>query len=132
MRKAFLPLLAIATIMFAAAPIVIAATPYDSTLLLVQKIFYFHVSSWVALTCSITVCGVGSALYLFRNSAAGDKFGVAGAELTTLFGACGLVSGSLWARKSWGVWWQWDARLTMALMLELIFFGYLLVRKYGG
>ena len=56
----------------------------------------------------------------------------ADAELTAVFGLCGLVSGSLWARKSWGVWWEWDARLTMALMLELIFWGYLLVRRFGG
>ena len=49
-----------------------------------------------------------------------------------IFGAFGLFSGSLWGRKAWGVWWQWDARLTMAFMLELVFLGYLLVRKYGG
>ena len=49
-----------------------------------------------------------------------------------LFGLIGLVTGPLWGRKAWGVWWQWDARLTMALLLELIFVGYLLVRKYGG
>jgi heme exporter protein C len=132
MKKAFLPLLIVTTAMFAYAPIVIAQTPYDSTLLLVQKIFYFHVSSWVALTASIAVCGVASAIYLFRGTPAADRFAVAGAELTAVFGLCGLVSGSLWARKSWGVWWEWDARLTMALMLELIFWGYLLVRRFGG
>src|SRR5204862_4207701 len=48
------------------------------------------------------------------------------------FGLIGLVTGPLWARKAWGVWWQWDARLTMALLVEMIFIGYLLVRKYGG
>jgi heme exporter protein C len=84
------------------------------------------------LTAAVSVCGVASAIYLFRGSPAADQFAVAGAELTTLFGAFGLVTGSLWGRKAWGVWWQWDARLTMALMLELVFIGYLLVRKYGG
>jgi heme exporter protein C len=49
-----------------------------------------------------------------------------------LFGLMGLVSGPLWGRKAWGVWWQWDARLTSALLMELIFVAYLLVRKYGG
>ncbi len=49
-----------------------------------------------------------------------------------LFGALGLVTGPLWGRKAWGVWWQWEARLTMAFLLELIFMAYLLVRKYGG
>jgi heme exporter protein C len=132
MRKAFLPLLVVTAAMFAYAPVAIANAPYQSTMLLVQKIFYFHVPSWVALTCSLLVCGVASAIYLFKGSELADRFAVAGAELTALFGLFGLVTGSLWARKAWGVWWQWDARLTMALMLELVFIGYLLVRKYGG
>lgn len=132
MRKCFAPLLIVAAAMFAYAPVAIANAPYESTMLLIQKIFYFHVPSWIALTASITVCAAGSAIYLFRGSAKADRFAVAGAELTTLFGLFGLVTGSLWGRKAWGVWWQWDARLTMALLLELIFFGYLLVRKYGG
>ena len=52
--------------------------------------------------------------------------------LAVVFGLIGLVTGPLWARKAWGVWWQWDARLTMALLVEMIFVGYLLLRKYGG
>jgi heme exporter protein C len=132
MRKAFLPLTIVTAAMFAYAPIAIANAPYESTMLLIQKIFYFHVPSWIALTAAITVCGVSSAIYLFKGSPAADRFAVAGAELTALFGLLGLVTGSLWARKAWGIWWEWDARLTMALMLELVFAGYLLVRKYGG
>ena len=132
MRKLFVPILVVTSAMFAYAPVAIANAPYESTMLLVQKIFYFHVPSWIALTASISVCAVGSAIYLFRGTPEADRFAVAGAELTTLFGLFGLVTGSLWGRKAWGVWWQWDARLTMALLLELIFFGYLLVRKYGG
>ena len=50
----------------------------------------------------------------------------------TVFGLIVLVTGPLWARKAWGVWWQWDARLTSALLLWMIFVAYLLVRKYGG
>ncbi len=49
-----------------------------------------------------------------------------------LFGAFTLVTGPLWARKAWGVWWVWDARLTSSLMLFMIFVAYLLLRKYGG
>ena len=44
----------------------------------------------------------------------------------------GLVTGPLWGRKAWGVWWQWDAKLTMALLLEAIFIGYLLVGSTAG
>jgi heme exporter protein C len=57
---------------------------------------------------------------------------VAGAEIAVLFGLMGLVSGPLWGRKAWGVWWVWEPRLTSALLMELIFISYLLVRKYGG
>ena len=43
-----------------------------------------------------------------------------------------LVTGPLWARKAWGVWWDWDARLTSSLLLWMIFIAYLLLRRYGG
>jgi heme exporter protein C len=57
---------------------------------------------------------------------------VAAAELAAVFGLIGLVTGPLWGRKAWGVWWQWDARLTSAVVLELIFVAFLLLRRYGG
>ena len=81
---------------------------------------------------AIAVCGVASAVYLFKDAPPPTGSRSSAAELTVLFGAIGLVTGPLWGRKAWGVWWQWDARLTMALLLELIFVAYLLVRKYGG
>jgi heme exporter protein C len=99
---------------------------------LVQKIFYFHVPSWFAMFSAVFTCGIASALYLFRNNRAADRVAASAAELAVLFGTMGLVTGPLWGRKAWGVWWEWDARMTMALLLELIFLGYLLVRRYGG
>ena len=68
----------------------------------------------------------------FKGKPAADRLAVSAAELTVLFGADRPGHRPLWGRKAWGVWWQWDARLTMALLLELIFIAYLLVRKYGG
>ena len=132
MRKLFTPLSIVVALMFVYAPVMIADAPSESTMGLVQKIFYFHVPAWMAMFTAVFVCGVGSALHLFRRSPAADRVAAAAGELTVLFGAIGLVTGPLWGRKSWGFWWQWDARLTMALLLELIFAGYLLVRKYGG
>jgi heme exporter protein C len=132
MRKLFIPLAVVAAAMFAWAPIGIARVEYESTMLLVQKIFYFHFATWMAVTASVTVCGIASAIYLFRGTPIADHYAVASAELTAVFCTFGMVSGSLWGRKAWGVWWQWDARLTMAFMLEMVFLGYLLVRKYGG
>jgi heme exporter protein C len=132
MKKLFLPLAIITAAMFAYAPIAIANAPYESTMLLIQKIFYFHVPSWMAMTAAIAVCGVASLVHLFKNRPAADRLAVSAAELAVLFGSMGLVTGPLWGRKAWGVWWQWDARLTMALLLELVFISYLLVRAYGG
>src|SRR5258707_10935717 len=101
-------------------------------MLLIQKIFYFHVTAWMAMYAAIAVCGVASAVHVFKGSPAADRLAVSSAELAVLFGLMGLVTGPLWGRKAWGVWWQWDAKLTIALLLELIFVSYLIVRKYGG
>ena len=57
---------------------------------------------------------------------------MAAAELAVLFGLLTLVTGPLWARKAWGVWWVWDARLTSSLMTFLIFVAYLILRRFGG
>src|SRR5215218_2791499 len=132
MRKLFIPVFGLTALLFAYSPLAIANAPYESTMLLVQKIFYYHFATWMALTVAVTVCFVSSGIYLFKGSAWADRMGFAAAEVTVIFGMFGLVSGSLWGRKAWGVWWQWDARLTMAFLLELIFFGYILVRNYGG
>ena len=106
--------------MFAAAPCVIDAAPYESTMGLVQKIFYFHLPSRCVMFTAALVCGVASALYLFAAQPSADRVAVAAAELAVVFGLIVLVTGPLWARKAWGVWWDWDARLTIALMMWLI------------
>jgi heme exporter protein C len=132
MKRAFVPLLAVTTAMFAYAPILIAGAPYESTMGLVQKIFYFHVPCATMLFLSTFVCAGGSIAYLFKGSEGGDRLAAAAGELAVLFGACTLVTGPLWGRKAWGVWWQWDARLTSSLLLELVMIGYLLARQYAG
>lgn len=119
-------------VFFAGAPLMIARAPYESTMGLVQKIFYFHVPAWIAMFSAVFVCGISSAIYLFKGKKFADHLAVAAAELTVLFGLIGLVTGPLWARKAWGLWWQWDARLTSALILWMIFVAYQLLRQYGG
>jgi heme exporter protein C len=132
MNRLFPVLAVVAAAMFAYAPVMIANAPYESTMGLVQKIFYFHVPAAVTMFVSAFVCGIASVMYLFRRNAEADRVAVAAAELTSLFGVVVLVSGPLWARKAWGVWWDWDARLTSTLVLWLIFQAYLLLRRYGG
>jgi len=132
MRKYFTPLVIVVALMFAYAPVMIAHAPYEATMGLVQKIFYYHVPAGMVMFLSAFVCGIASGVYLWRRHPDADRIAVAAGELTAVFGTIVLVTGPLWARKSWGVWWQWDARLTMSLLLWLIFVGYLLVRRYGG
>ena len=132
MKKLYVPLLVVTAAMFAYSPIAIANAPYESTMLLVQKIFYYHFATWMAGVTAVAVCGVASAIYLFKGTPRADRIGAAAAELVVIFGAFGLFSGTLWGRKAWGTWWAGDARTSMAVVAELIFISYLLVRKYGG
>jgi len=118
--------------MFAVAPYFIAQAPYESTMGLVQKIFYFHVPAAIMMFLATFTCGIASVAYLVRGKAGSDRLAEAAAELTVLFGIIVLISGPLWARKAWGVWWQWDARLTSTLVLWLLFSAYLLLRRFGG
>ena len=118
--------------MFAVAPVLIAMAPYESTMGLVQKVFYVHLpSAWMFLLGAI-ICGIASVRYLFQGDPRQDRLAWAAAELVVLFGAITLVTGPLWARKAWGTWWQWDVRLTSSLMGWMVAVAYLLLRKYGG
>jgi heme exporter protein C len=101
-------------------------------MLLIQKVMYFHAPSGMVMLISGLIAGLASAVFLFRKSRAADYVALAAAELTAVYGAIVLLSGPLWARKAWGVWWAWDVRLTSSLMGWMVAWAYLLVRKYGG
>ena len=132
MRKAVVPLLAAAGFIFMTAPILIARARYESTMGLVQKIFYFHMPPAMLMLLSAIFCGIVSAIFLINRRPIYDWIAFAAAELTVLYGAMAMVTGPLWARKAWGVWWVWDARLTMSLLMWMVFVSYLLLRRYGG
>ena len=131
-KKLFPGLVVITAAMFAYAPFMIVAAPYESTMGLVQKIFYFHASCGMAMFLAAFVSGIGSAGFLFTKKPAADRLAVAGAELTVVIGLLVLVTEPLWARKSWGAWWVWDPRITLTLVMWMIFVAYLLLRRYGG
>ena len=132
LNRLFMPITVVAAAMFAYAPIMILNAPYEATMGLVQKIFYFHAACGMAMFLAAFVSGIGSAMFLFTKKPSADRMAVAGAELTVIIGLIVLVTGPLWARKAWGVWWQWDARLTSTLVMWMIFNAYLLLRRYGG
>jgi heme exporter protein C len=133
MSRVILPvLLAVTALMFLRAPFLIGAAPLESTMGLVQKIFYFHVPSAMVAMLSAVACGVASALYLWRRRPAADHAALAAAELVVVLGAVTLITGPLWARKAWGVWWDWEPRLTLTLVMWMVFATYLLLRRFAG
>ena len=117
---------------FVVAPFLIAGAPYESTMGLVQKIFYYHAPSGMMMFLGAFVSGTASAIYLMKGRPGADRLAAGAAELTVLFGLIVLTTGPLWARKAWGVWWQWDVRLTASLMGWMVSCAYLLLRQYGG
>jgi len=114
------------------ACVAVARAPLEVTMGVVQKIFYFHVPCAWLLMLSTLVCAGGSLAFLFRGSERGDRVALSAAELGVLFGLCVLLSGPLWAKAAWGVYWQWEARLTSSLLLWLMLVAYVLARRYGG
>ena len=132
MTRFFTPLTVLVAAMFVVAPVLVVGAPYESSMGLVQKIFYFHFPSWMAMFAATAVCGVASARVLFMGRKDSDATALAAADLVVVFGLIGLITGPLWGRKAWGVWWSWDARGTSALVLWLVFVSYLLLRRFGG
>ena len=106
--------------------------PEDAIQKAPQRIFYIHVpTAWVGFLAFFVVF-VASIGYLMRGSARMDTIARSSAEVGLLFTTLALITGALWGKPIWGVWWQWDVRLTTALILELTFIAYLLLRRYGG
>lgn len=106
----------------------LVAAPTEQTMGDVQRIFYYHVSSaWTAFLL-FTINFVASVVYLIRRSAPADAVAVVTAEVGVVFCTVVLVTGPLWARPVWGIWWTWDARLTSTFVLWLLYVSYLLLR----
>jgi heme exporter protein C len=99
---------------------------------LAQKIFYFHVPAAYALYLCGAVCFIASALYLAGPSDVKDAWAKAGAECASIFGGLVMVSGPLWAKKAWGVYWTWDPRLTTLLLSILVYVAIVLLRSFAG
>ena len=86
MQRWFAPLAVVVAAMFAYAPISIANAPIESTMLLVQKIFYFHVPAWFVMFSGAFLCAGASIAYLVKGSRESDHYAVSGAELAVVFG----------------------------------------------
>lgn len=121
------------------APIAIAAVaitvlvglfvaPTDRDQGAVQRIMYVHVpSAWLAYL-AFFVTMVGSAAYLRRRDLRFDRLAASSAEIGLLFTGITIVSGAIWGKATWGIWWDWDPRLTTTAVLFVVYAGYLLLR----
>jgi heme exporter protein C len=112
--------------------LVFLKVPTEKTMGIVQKIFYFHVPSAYAMYLGAAACFLGSVMYLVRPSDTWDALARAGGEAACVFGAVVLTTGPLWAAKAWGYYWTWDPRLTTALLSELVYVAYLVLRSFAG
>src|SRR5712692_11748414 len=109
----------------------LVAAPTEKTMGDVQRIFYYHVpSAWTAFLLFFFNFVV-SVAYLVRRSPIADAIAVVTAEVGVVFCTVVLVTGPLWARPVWGIWWTWDVRLTSTLVLWLIYVSYLMLRRFS-
>lgn len=104
--------------------------PTERTMGNIQRIFYIHVpSAWTAFLAFFAVF-VASLSYLITKNLKWDRIALACAEIGTIFCTVVLITGPIWAKPVWGIWWTWDARLTTTLILWLLYVSYLLLRDF--
>jgi heme exporter protein C len=103
-----------------------------SSLFLNQKIMYFHVGHAFWLILAVVVSGASSLMFLRTRDPKWDDLASSSTDVAVVFGAVVLVTGSIWAKAAWDVWWQWEPRLTLSLLLWLVLVGYVLVRRFAG
>lgn len=106
--------------------------PTEQTMGNVQRIFYYHASSaWVAFLF-FGINFVASVIYIAKRTQKSDILALVSAEVGVVFCTVVLVTGPLWARPVWGIWWTWDLRLTLTLVLWLIYVSYLVLRRFSS
>jgi heme exporter protein C len=95
----------------------------------IYRIIFFHVPAAFTFMTAALVSMVASILYLMRKDFSADSVAASVTEVGLVFGVVNLMTGMIWARIIWGVWWAWDARLTFMLISCLMYAGYLMLRR---
>jgi heme exporter protein C len=104
--------------------------PNEATMGVIQRIFYFHLPAGLLSYTSAYLLGFGSIMYLVKHDLKWDRLASGSGEMGVLFTSISIMSGALWAKPVWGIYWTWDARLTLQFLLALIFLSYLMLRAY--
>lgn len=109
--------------------LVFLVAPREATMGDIQRVFYFHVpAAWVGYL-ALFVSFVASLLYLRRRESRWDRLAFSSAEIGLVFITQGIITGSFWAKATWGVWWTWEPRLTTSAVLWAIYASYLTLRR---
>src|SRR5262245_59760691 len=116
--------------MIAALYMIFVYAPNEATMGVIQRIFYFHVNAGIFSYLSAYLLGLGSVAFLLKEDLKWDRFSAGAGEMGVFCTAISIGTGMLWAKPVWGIWWTWDARLTLQLLLALIFVSYLMLRAY--
>ena len=104
-------------------------SPIDTSVGLTQKIFYFHVPvGWLGMLAIFGV-GISSIMFLITKNYKWDDLAFSFAQVGIIFASLIIITGALWAKPVWGVWWTWDPKLTTTVVLWFIFSAYLLLRN---
>jgi len=112
--------------------------PTEATMGNVQRIFYYHVPTSMLSLLFPYVNFFASLTYLYwrrrdpLKALTADAVAIASAEVTVVYASICLLTGMLWGRAAWGIWWTWDARLTSMLLLWLLYVSYLMLRKLSA
>ena len=131
--KRLFPILSIVTVVLLAYALYLAlvVAPTDALQGDVYRIIYYHVpSAWTAF-CLFFINLFASIAYLIWKKSMADALAVASAEVGVVFCTIVLITGPIWARPVWGIWWTWDIRLTTTLVLWLIYVSYLVLRRFS-
>jgi len=128
MKKNVLIASVVVLLMCAAAYASLFVAPTESKMGTIQRIFYLHAPSGMVALLSFFVCFVGNLAYVFTRQPKWDWLGVSAAEVGMAFCTVLILTGPIWAHPVWGIWWTWDARLTLTFVLWLLYISYLLLR----
>jgi heme exporter protein C len=116
--------------MMAAIYMAFIGAPREKTMGDLQRIFYFHVPIAITGMTAFIVNFVASLMYIIRKNRWWDHLALSAAEIGVVFFGIVLITGSIWGKAAWFVWWTWSPRLTTSLALCLLYMAYLLIRNY--
>ena len=109
--------------------LVFLVAPREAVMGDIQRIFYFHVpSAWVGYLALLVAFGA-SLMYLLRRDPHWDRIALSSVEIGLVFITEGIITGSIWAKATWGVWWTWEPRLTTSAILWVIYASYMTLRR---